>query len=838
MKPSSAARVGNPAHARLFAGYKPPAGVFDEMLDASGQVRPHWKAFVDAIDTLGPDALRERQEGAQQLMRDHGVTYNVYAEGRSAERPWKLDMLPLLMSHSEWRKLETGLIQRTKLLDLILRDIYGEQRLLRGGLLPPALLHANPGFLRPCHGMKNGKGHFLSLHAVDLTRAPNGEWWVLADRTQAPSGLGYAMENRAVLSRVMADEFRASNVHRIASYFLMRHGGLRAMAGHTGRADSPQIVLLTPGPRTQTYFEHAYLARYFGHPLVEGSDLTVRGRHVYIKTIEGLRPVDVIIRRVDDTYCDPLVLRTDSFLGVPGLVEAARAGNVAISNALGTGAVEAPALLAFLPALARHLLGEELKIPTVATWWFGQARERGQALPMLHSMVVKRAFTLGRGDPAFGEMLDDKAIAALSERIRLHPHDYVGQERVALSTAPVWTGTKVEPWPLVLRCFVGATADGYAVLPGGLTRVAANSGSPIVTTTEGSSSKDTWIIADEPVDELMLHDIRGFVTGQQAAAALPSRIVDNLFWLGRYAERLENNARLIRTVLGRMAGEGSALEMRELKSIVHVMAKAGKLHSSFAGQLHSSDLAAALSELVFDKKFPDSLRNLMDSIEYLSASLRDRFSGDTWRILHQLQSEFPSRPLHFTPAVIIAPMHRLIFQLAALTGMELENMTRGNAWRFLEIGRRIERAVNVLGILRAIITTHPDGGPALVPLVEYCDSTMTYRRRYLSRPELPNTLDLLVADVNNPRAVAFQFAALGKYLSELPGADPSLLEHVAFTATKSLLDSADFPALGAESVAGNPEELDTLLEGLILGCWRISEALTSHYFNLIFPTAN
>ena len=821
---------------QLFSSYRPPAGVYDEMMDAAGCVRPHWRPFIESIEKLGAEGLRERQESAHQLLRDHGVTYNVYAEGKSDERPWTLDMLPLLISAPEWAHIEAGLIQRTRLLDLVLADIYGPQKLLRDGLLPPALLHANPGFIRPCHGIVPPGGQFLSLHAVDLTRAPNGEWWVLGDRTQAPSGLGYAMENRFIISRVMQEEFAESNAKRIAAFFRERHGGLRAMAPWT---QSPHIVLLTPGPRTETYFEHAYLARYFGHPLVEGGDLTVRDRRVFIKTIEGLQPVDVIIRRVDDTFCDPLELRSDSFLGVPGLVEAVRAGNVAISTALGSGAVEAPALLAFLPALARHVLGEELRIPNVATWWFGQGRERAEALRMLPSLVVKRAFVLGRGEPMFGEMLNGPEIEALAARIREHPYDFVGQERVALSTAPVWTGSRVEPRPLIMRCYVGRTADGYAATPGGLTRVSASQVSPIVTSTHGGSSKDTWVLADAPVDEYTLYELRGFVVEtHRGPPPLPSRVVDNFFWLGRYAERLEDSTRLLRTVLGRMAGENGPVEGVELSAMVRCLVEMERLPKPFGGRVRFTDLAGAMREMIFEKDHPGSLTQLLDWIAYLSASLRDRFSGDTWRILHQLQADFPAPPLHFTPGAIIAPLHRLIFQLAALSGMEMENMTRGHAWRFLEIGRRIERASNALEVIRAVIAVEPSGGPALAPLLEYCDSTMTYRRRYMSRPELPAVLDLLIADVRNPRAVSFQFDALGQYLGDLPGADADLAENRAFEQTSALLAGADVRGLATDSCDGETEPLDELLDGLTKGCWAISDALTSHYFSLVFPTAN
>ncbi len=338
-----------PSPSGVWAAYRPRPDVFDEMRAPDGTVRPHWQPLVQGLERLGRDGIKERSESAHQLLRQHGVTYNVHADGESAERTWQLDAVPLVISPEEWARLETGLIQRTRLLNLVLADIYGPRQLLKDGLLPPALLHANPGFLRSCHGIRPPRDLFLTLHAVDLTRAPNGQWWVMSDRTQAPSGVGYALENRAILSRVLPEQFRNRRCNGWPGFFQVARAGLRSLAPWTS---SPNIVLLTPGPYAETYFEHAYLARYLGYQLVEGNDLTVRDQCVFLKTLEGLQRVDVIIRRVDDTWCDPLELRADSILGVPGLVEAARAGNVAISNALGTGVVETTAILAFpAPAL-------------------------------------------------------------------------------------------------------------------------------------------------------------------------------------------------------------------------------------------------------------------------------------------------------------------------------------------------------------------------------------------------------------------------------------------------------------------------------------------------------
>lgn len=816
-----------PPAADFITTYTPQPQVFDEMKSAPGVVRPHWAPLLRGIGALGAEGLRERRESSRQLLREHGVTYNVYADGESAERTWELDVLPFVIDAAEWAQLETGLIQRTRLLNLVLADIYGPQQLLKGGLIPPALLHANPGFLRCCHGIRPPRDLFLTLHAVDLTRAPNGRWWVLSDRTQAPSGVGYALENRAILSRILPDEFRESQVQRLGDFFAQRKLGLRSMAPWTS---APNIVLLTSGPYTETYFEHAYLARYLGFPLVEGSDLTVRDRRVFLKTLDGLQPVDVIIRRVDDTWCDPLELRGDSILGVPGLVEAARAGHVAISNALGAGAVETTALLAFLPALARHLLGERLLIPNVATWWCGQESERNYALGALNSLVIKRAFVGGHAEPSFGEKLAPLDRDDLAARIRANPHAYVGQERVALSTAPVWNGEALEPRPMILRCFVCATPDGFTVMPGGLTRVSASADSPIVSSRYGGGSKDTWVRSSSPVETaLPLEASAPLVKPERVTAHVPSRLVENLFWLGRYAERLEDTTRILRTALSRLAGEGGPTEEKELATLAAWLSRSEFLRPRFVGRFATAELASELRELVFERNRVGSVRDLLGRVAFLVSSVRDRLSGDTWRILHQLQTEFPSAMSRATPAAILQALHRVIFQLAAFSGMEMENMSRGHAWRFLDIGRRLERAINLLANVRAILATDNDG-TALPPLLEYTDSMMTYRRRYLARPELPTTFALLLTDEANPRSLAFQFRALGRHFAELPGAGESGPEEVQFNELSSLLVETDVFELTTHGAAERARLADRLKD-LLGGAWKLSDLVSAAYFS-------
>ncbi len=811
----------------LVTSYHPRPEVFDEMRAGLGFIRPHWQPLVQGLERLGRDGVRERSESAKQLLREHGVTYNVHADGQSAERTWELDLLPLAIDAAEWAQLESGLIQRTRLLNLVLADIYGPQQLLKDGLLPPALLHANPGFLRSCHGIRPPRDLFLTLHAVDLTRAPNGRWWVLSDRTQAPSGVGYALENRAILSRILPDEFREFGVQRLAGFFDRRKAGLRSLAPWTS---APNIVLLTPGPYTETYFEHAYLARYLGYQLVEGSDLTVRDQRVFLKTLEGLQPVDVIIRRVDDTWCDPLELRGDSILGVPGLVEAARAGNVAISNALGAGAVETTAILAFLPALAQHLLGEKLLIPNVATWWCGQESERNYALWALKSLVVKRAFVGGHGEPSFGEKLDSANLDELAARIRANPHAYVTQERVVLSTAPTWNGSALEPRPLILRCYICATPDGFAVMPGGLTRVSPSADSPVVSSRYGGGSKDTWVRSLAPLESAAPMEAGGPPARQERILShVPSRVVENLFWLGRYAERLEDTTRLLRTALSRLAGEGGPSEEGELAALTRWFARVELLPARFAGPLDAPALASELRELVFERNRLGTVRDLLGRVGFLTASVRDRLSGDTWRILHQIQMEFPASMSRATPGAILQALHRLIFQLAAFSGMEMENMSRGHAWRFLDMGRRLERAINLVANVRAALATDRDG-TALLPLLEYTDSTMTYRRRYLARPELPTTLALLLTDEANPRSLAFQFKALGRHFAELPGAGEAGPEETQFSEIAALLTDTDVHELASD---GEParRRLETMLKQLMDSSCELSNLLSASYFS-------
>jgi uncharacterized circularly permuted ATP-grasp superfamily protein/uncharacterized alpha-E superfamily protein len=813
----------------MFAGYPGVPGAYDEMVSEPGRVRRPWARFLTSLDRLGREELALRWEGAKRIIRDHGVTYNVYGDPQGMERPWELDMLPLIIPPAEWAQIEEGLIQRTRLFNLVLADLYGPQRLLREGHLPPALVYANPNFLRPCHGVLAPGQGYLNLHAVDLARSANGRLWALSDRTQAPSGTGYALENRIVLSRVLPDEFRDCQVQRLASFFRRQSDMLLSLATHN--RENPSVVLLTPGPYNETYFEHDFLARYLGFTLVEGGDLTVRDRKVFIKTLEGLRPVDVILRRVDDSFCDPLELRGDSFLGVAGLLEAARAGNVVVANALGSGLVETPVFLAFLPGLCRHLLGEELKLPSVATWWCGQPKELQYVIDHLDEMVVKSAFGLRSQSLYFGAKLDAGERSELVAELRARPHDFVGQEQVTLSTAPSWQNNKLEPRPLVLRAYVAAGNDSFTVMPGGLTRISTAAAELNVSMQSGGGSKDTWVPTEGPVSTLSLLTASGQpIRAGRSSAELPSRVADNLYWLGRYAERLEATLRLLRALVIRMAGESAADGSPELTGLAQVFVRLDLLPARFEERTPLKDLEHEVLLLIYKQDRPGSARHILGRLRAIASVVRDRFSVDTWSILNKLNIDGRSRPRRIPLADALALLNAVIVDLSAFSGMEMENMTRGLGWRFLDFGRRLERASHVVRLLRAACSGKVKTASVLEPVLEISDSLMTYRRRYLASVQLPSVLELLLLDEGNPRSLAFQLRALRQHAASLPrdakGARQTAeQEHIG--ALVNLLGKVQRTGPG---VASAGEALDSLLADFVVELGVLSNHLTHHYF--------
>ena len=818
---------------RLLDGYQARNGlVHDELIRPGGELRPQYDTFVRSLETLGRHELASRWENAKRAIRDNGVTYNVYGDPEGVDRPWTLDMIPLLVPPAEWNHLEAALIQRARVLNLLLSDLYGPQRLLHERQLPPSLVFGNPGFLRPCHGIAVPRGIHLHLHAVDLARSPDGQWWVLADRTQAPSGAGYTLENRIVLSRSLPEAFLDCQVQRLASFFWAQRDTLTALA--SAPSDTPRVVLLTPGPLNETYFEHAYLARYLGFTLVEGGDLTVRDRRVFIKTLDGLQPVDVIFRRLDDSFCDPLELRTDSTLGVAGLVEAARAGNVTIANALGSGAIETAAMSRFLPSLCRSLLGEELLLPSVPTRWCGDAGDLQYVLEHVDRMVIKRTFPPITGQPTFGRLLSTLQRSALVSEIRANPDHFVGQDEMPLSTAPVWLGQNLDPRPLVLRMYVAAAGDSYAVMPGGLTRIAAHGDVPIVSMQRGGGSKDTWVLTDGPVSPMsLLASPSVKIQRERRAGDLPSRVADNLFWLGRYAERVEHSVRVLRSVVSRLTDDSSEV-IYERTALIRVLVSLDLVPAGLRTSMTAREVEQQFLSSVFRQGPGTRLRETLEELRRIASNVRDRLSIDTWRILNQLRQDFRQRHGRVQLDEALLQLNRMITDLAAFSGMEMENMTRGHGWRFLDIGRRLERSANMTMLLRASLTAGSPHQAMLAPLLEIADSTMTYRRRYFAEPQLTPVLDLLVADPTNARSLAFQVVQLADHVNQLPrdhAAPSPAQEQRIVTRLSEAIASADLDAMGQPEADGSLPSIDALLDAVADDLRRLSDTVTFYYFS-------
>lgn len=753
----------------LLSGYSALEGRYDELLGAGRAPRPHWEAFLRSLagregaevgDTL---ALLERE------IREHGITYNVYADPKGADRPWEVDPLPLILSAREWDEIEAGIAQRAELLNRVLADIYGEQELLRSGAIPPSVVFGHGGFLRPAQGIRPPGGVHLFHYAADLARSPDGHWWVVSDRTQAPSGAGYALENRLVVSRVFPQMFRELNVQHLASFFGALRDSLlrwapRAHGGVPGDA-TPLVVLLTPGPYNETYFEHALLARYLGFPLVEGSDLTVRGGNVWMKTVDGLQRVHAILRRQDDDYCDPLELRSDSALGVPGLTDCARRGSVLIGNALGSGVLESGALLGYLPKLSERLLGEPLRLPSVATWWLGEPAAFDDAWKRLDKLLIKPLERSAREPALFGADLSADERVLLRARVAARPQRYVAQEWVHVSQAPVLErglhdrpgdDERLAARTVGLRVFAVATPDGYRVMPGGLTRVALDGESRVIAMQRGGRSKDTWVLSEAPVNAsfsllsttVKPEDLVG------ARANLPSRAAENLFWYGRYGERCEVTARILRVAIeavldhaaGPSDGLAPALALAERLGIIEGEEEPG-------------------IELLRAATHPDeALSQRLRQMARAAFNLRDRMSADNWRTLNQLTGDPVFRRGAALP-VALAWLDRAVTSMMTLSGFVLDGMTRNIGWRFLSIGRRIERLVQLCSALQ--VATQEGRAHGLDWLLELADSTGTYRSRYPVAPEWLPVLDLLMRDDSNPRSLAFQVKGMSDYIAKL-----------------------------------------------------------------------
>lgn len=815
----------------LLADYPRPDAAYHELLDAQGRVRPHWRRLFEHLQRSNPALLQQRQALLERQIQENGVTYNVYADPDGADRPWELDLLPNLIPAEEWQQISAGVAQRASLLNAVLADLYGPQQLLADGLLPAELVFGHDNFLWPCQGIQPPGGTFLHLYAVDLARAPDGRWWVTADRTQAPSGAGYALENRQILSRAFPELYRDLRVQYLAGFFRTLQDTLARQAPAGG--ETPLVVLLTPGRFNESYFEHLYLARQLGYPLVEGSDLTVRDAKLYLKTLAGLRQVHAVLRRLDDDFCDPLELRTDSALGVPGLLDAVRQGNVLVANALGSGVLESPGLPGFLPGIAEKLLGEELLLPSIASWWCGEPPVLDEAQEMLDQLLVRPAFPSQSFTPVFGRDLDAAGRVELAERIRARPYAYVAQARAKLSQAPVWQASagKLAPRAIGMRVFAVASADGYRVMPGGLTRVAADADAEVVSMQRGGASKDTWVLGErnpgsEPWQWLRPLGVADLV---RSDPFLPSRVVENLFWFGRYGERCEDSARLLRIMFSRYVDDDD--DPLALQAVLTLAENLGLLPDAAHGSLEER-----LFDALLGAEWPASLRANLQRLQWAAGSVRGKLSQANWQALVELQREAQALE-QGEPAFgeLLDFLNRLLMSLAALSGFALDDMTRDDGWRFLLVGRCIERLQFLCDSLTSFLRGRAvRDQSALEWLLELGNSSITYRTRYLASAQLIPVLDLLLLDEQNPHAVLFQLRQLQFSLSRLGDAFDLVTDHRLGELEQRLsalrlenLEGTLFGPAGERAVLAGLAEL---LEQISVAAGEVSDRLALRFF--------
>lgn len=727
----------------LIGGYAPYPGVADELMEAKGRIRPVWRSFLDHLAALAPGEVAARIARGEQYLRDAGVFTRLYSAKDASERAWPLSPVPVLLPEADWQEIAAGLRQRADLLEAIVRDLYGPGRLVAEGQLPAALVASNPEWLRPMVGVEPRGGHFLHFIAFELGRSPDGSWLVLGDRTQAPSGAGFALENRVATSRIFPHFYPEANALRLAPFFRRFRDALNGMRN----GEESRVGILTPGPMNDTYYEHAYIARYLGFMLLEGEDMVVENGSLMVRTVAGLHPVSVLWRRLDASFADPVELDAGSHLGTAGLMSALRAGQVAMVNALGSGVLEARALMAFLPRLAQRLSGEVLKLPNIATWWCGQRDARAFTAANAERMTFGPALS---NRLFFEEQAPARAKGeAIADWLAAEGSGLVGQEAVRLSTTPVWEAGRLVPRPMSLRVFLARTPEGWAVMPGGYARIGRSADATAVAMQSGGSVADVWVISDATVspETMVPHPSGPFRRSE--LSVLPARAADNLFWLGRYVERVEALVRLLRAYHLRLA----ETERGD-----------GPLIAALAGFLAAQGVPP-------DDPFAPILAERLDDARACAGKVRDRFSVDGWAALGDLAGTIEGLGPRLEGDAAARALSLLLRRIAGFAGLVHENMYRFTGWRFLTLGRALERADAMAWTLAEFAGPEmPEG--ALDLAVELGDSLMTHRRRYAVATTRETVIDLLALDERNPRSLFYQLDLLKEQVALLPGREP------------------------------------------------------------------
>lgn len=839
---TSTAGVSLPLDADWLTNYSNSGG-YDELIGPDGAVRPHWHPIISFLGQLGPERAAAMSERIQRRIVENGITLDSFADPNQIEQPWRLDLVPLVLDQSEWAPLERALIQRARLYEALLADLYGPQTVLTNGVLPPQLVFDDPSFLRPLHGIEARAPRLMFL-ALDLARDAQGQWHVLDTHAETIAGHGYALANRVVHADVCARMFRDCNALRISGFYRSVSQELTRRTG----SDSPSIAILGPNPDHETYLSHAYMARYMGYQLLEGSDLRVIDGKVYHKTLAGLQPVDLIVRAVEAAKVDPLELRPDGFDGPAGLVSAVRANPSLLANSLGTAIVENRGLGRYVGALSRHFLGEDPMLNDMPRLWLGDAAAHAEVLAQQDAYLLRPAFEAtarpGHAQPGrrLSEMPFDERQNLLSQ-LSLNGTRWVAEKPLPMATAPSFNGTQLVAKPYAIRCFVAATEDGYTVMPGGLA-LTAEAGAAIALTSKAGESRDVWIATHEPQGPhysrwRMSEDE---VQVQRLGIRLPSRVADNLYWLGRYVERADWTMRVMRNALSR--GDEDLRPTRRgdaAKSALDVIMSKGRIAGAELlkpGQ--SGSLEQQVEELFSSAGNPYGILVTFQNIRRVARQSRDRLSLDSWRLLSSLTTNRPNAlNMAGDPAVELADwLDRLIAELAAFNGLMHENMTRNFGWRFMDLGRRVERALQMAELLNTIlaqVTDEAEQTEHLAFLLETADCFITYRARYRFAPAFPLVLDLLMVDETNPRGIAFQLVQILDHVADLPKASQDAIRTPEQRLALDLLTQvrlADIEALRLVDADGRRSNLTQALGRLITGLPQLSDIISRRYFSL------
>jgi uncharacterized circularly permuted ATP-grasp superfamily protein/uncharacterized alpha-E superfamily protein len=815
------------------------SGGYDELLDRDGAPRRHWLPFLKELNALSQSDRDARAIRLDRRVRETGIAYDVFADPTQGSQQWQLDLVPIVFSSAEWRWLEAALIQRAELFDAVLNDLYGEQHLLRDGHLPPELVFSDSAYLRACQGVLPNAGG-LRFYAADLARGADGQWRVIDSHAETLAGAGFALANRMVHTHVAGDLFNASNAVRLASYFQSVQS---ALTTHSGR-DNARIALLTPGAHHEDYFSHAYIARYLGYLLVEGADLRTRGGQVYLKTLEGLKEIDLIVRCVDGRASDPLELDPAGYDGPSGLLRTCRRSPGLVINAIGSALVQNRALGPYLPKLAKHLLGEELSLHDAPRWWLGCEKSRQHVADRFDQLVIRKAQEgTGRpGQAALGQdtrSMSDAERDLLKREIALHGARLVAEEKIGFSKAPVYVKGGLEPQPFAVRLFVARTPAGYIAMPGGLAMTIDPDRAVALSAPDGHT-RDVWVLSDAEQGHHVSLWRPALETArvQRSQRVIQSRVADDLFWLGRYAERADWTMRVLRSALRRVAEDsGPDSGLPAARKCLEVLLTDEDTTAADRRRIANLDYEGLCAHLIRGKGASRTLERTMQRLYKVAHLARDRLSLEAFQTLSRFRPGDPwaTSLASAKPGGVIDLLEEGLASISAFNGLMHENMTRNFGWSILDMGRRLERAYNLSEAMMSLFIPTTDAEEeqsSLMLLLELADSFITYRSRYRLAPILALVLDLLLLDETNPRSLSYQLAAFSRQLETLPEGKQGVSLTEDRRLILALLTSirlADVERMANETTGATLQKV--LMEQLQL-LPELSDAVARHYFNL------